>query len=239
MLDKQRTYMVLNYDTSPVAITSRYLNELIPAGNDTTPSVLPLSLEEIIYINSTTKVFQIGRLRFEPEFEEDLYKELRIVNWKDILTNQDIYDIILNPTIEKLERILAIDNPMYFDRIYGAYMGLKNAGATISNNVENIMKARYKELSRNKRKTEIQLRPKDIAPAQDSAVVEDLQNQLAETKAMLEKLLAAQDKVVEDKSSTKTEAGANPEATAEEKPKTTTQRKRNTSASKSSTTKNK
>jgi len=235
MLDKQRTYMVLNYDTSPIAITTRDHNDLIPAGNDDVPASLPLTIDEIVYVNSTTKVFKIGRLRFEPEFEDEIYNELRLYDWQNILTNQQIYDIILHPTLEQLERILAIDDQMYFDRIYGAYMGLRNAGATISNNVENIMKARYKELSRNKRKTEIQLRPKDVAPAQDNAVVEDLQKQLAETRAMLERLLDAQGKVTEDKSLTETK----PETTAEEKPKTTTQRKRNTSASKSSTTKNK
>ena len=234
MLDKQRTYMVLNYDTSPIAITTRDHNDLIPAGNDDVPASLPLTIDEIVYVNSTTKVFKIGRLRFEPEFEAEIYNELRLYDWQNILTNQQIYDIILHPTLEKLERILAIDDQMYFDRIYGAYMGLRNAGATISNNVENIMKARYKELSRNKRKTEIQLRPKDVAPAQDNAVVEDLQKQLAETRALLEQLMAAQDTVASSAPASKADE---PETTETPKPKAATQRKKTASSTKSSTSK--
>lgn len=190
MLEKTKTYMVLNYDTSPIAITTRNQNELIPAGNDDEPAMLPLTIDEIVYINSTTKVFKIGRLWFEPEYEADIYEELRINNWKDILRNRDIYDIILNPTVEKLEKVLAITDRMYFDRIYGAFTGLSNAGASVSANVESMLKARYKELLNHKTKTEIKVRPHE-EPASDNRV-EELQSQLDAMKAMLEKLTAAQ-----------------------------------------------
>lgn len=228
MLDKQKTYLVLNYDTSPVSIKTRYQNELVPAGNDTTPSTLPLSIDDITYINSTTKVFKIGRLWFEPEFEKDIYAELRIRDWKDIMTNQDIYDAILNPTMEKLERILDIDDQMYFSRIYGAYIGLKNSGVNISTNVESVIKARYAEFLKHKRKTEIQLRPKEVTSAQSNEVVEDLQKQLAETRAMLEKLLASQNATAEPAAKQEVKEPPKPKAS-------TTTRKKSTSSTKSST----
>lgn len=224
MLDKTKTYMVLNYDTSPIAITTRNHNELIPAGNDDEPAMLPLTIDEIIFINSTTKVFKIGRLFFESEYEADIYDELHIKNWKDILHNRDIYDIILNPTVEALEKILDITDPMYFDRIYGAYVGLANAGASVSGNVENVLKARYKELLNHKRKTEIEIRPRDgERQSADNAKVEELQSQLEAMKAMIEKLTAQTNG-----------SQTQPDAQKSTKSSSTTQRKRTTSSAKSS-----
>lgn len=223
MLDKQKTYFILNYDTSPVAIKTRYQNEIVPAGNDATPTSFPLAIDDISYINSTSKVFKIGRLWFEPEYESEIYDELRIRDWKDILTNHDIYDIILNPTAEKLERILAIDDQMYFDRIYGAYIGLKNDGVNIATNVESIIRARYAELMQHKRKTEIKIKHKNSTEEVDPKVTE-LERQLAETRAMLEQLLSAQS------------AAEEKQKQSESKPKTTTQRKN--ASTKSSAAKN-
>lgn len=223
MLDKQKTYLILNYDTSPVIVSTRYENRIVPAGNDETPTSLPMSIDDISFINSTTKVFKIGKLFFEPEFESEIYEELRIRDWRDILRNQDIYDIILNPTMEKLERILAIDDQMYFDRIYGAYIGLKNDGVNVSTNVENIIKARYAELMKHKRKTEIKIRPKEDTESVDPKVTE-LENQVAELRQLLSKLTQAQP--------VETPQKAEPKAT-ETKPKT----QRKSSSTKSSTAK--
>lgn len=193
MLDKTKTYLVLNYDKSPICITTRTYGETIPPGNDLSPAVLPLTIDEIIYINTTTNVFKIGKLFFEKEYEEEIYEELRIHNWKDILRNEDIYDIILNPTVDKLERILEIDNQMYFDRVYSAYIGFRNDGVNISSNVENVIKARHKELKNHKRKTEIKVKPKEIEkPVVDDNRVADLEAQLAEMKAMMAQMMQVQ-----------------------------------------------
>ncbi len=231
MIDRQKTYLILNYDPSPVAVKTRYQNELVPAGNDQVPTSLPMTIDDITYINSTTKVFKIGRLWFEPEYQEEIYAELRILNWRDILTNQDIYDIILNPTMEKLERVLAIDDPMYFDRVYGAFVGLRNDGVNISTNVESVLQARYAELAKHKRKTEIRLRPKETAENTDNAAVADLQRQLDEMRALVERITAVNTAdAAEDKPSAA-------KADTAPKSKPATQRKKTTSSTKSSATK--
>lgn len=191
MLDKQKTYMVLNYNTSPVAIKTRSYNELIPAGNDEVPNGIPLTIDEIIYINSTSKVFKIGMLWFEEEYEAEIYEELRIKDWRSILRNQEIYDIIMKPTVEQLERVLAIEDPMYFGRVYGAYVGLKNAGADVSKKVSDVMTMRYKELSNHKRKTEIKIRPKVAEQPAESEAVKAMQAQIEAMQKMIEQLSAA------------------------------------------------
>lgn len=198
MLDKNKTYLVLNYNGSPVAVSTRHESYIIPGGSSESPSSMPLSVDEIVQINSNSNVFKMGLLWFEEEFQEDLYKECRIRNWKNILTDSEIEDIILHPTLEKLERLLAIENEQYFERCYGIYIGLKNSNHSIKQNVENVMLARRKELRNRKYKTGILLTKKET-PAVSEEVLKETQEQNAklthevdELKAMVAQLLAAQ-----------------------------------------------
>ena len=198
MLDKNKTYLVLNYNGSPVAVSTRHESYIIPGGSPESPSSMPLSVDEIVQINSNSNVFKMGLLWFEEEFQEDLYKECRIRNWKDILTDSEIEDIILHPTLEKLERLLSIENEQYFERCYGIYIGLKNSNHSIKQNVENVMLARRKELRNRKYKTGILLTKKETNPVNEEAFKEaqeqnkKLATEVDELKAMVAQLLAAQ-----------------------------------------------
>ncbi|WP_206459444.1 hypothetical protein [Anaerovorax sp. IOR16] len=194
-LAKEKSYLVLNYNTNPVSISTRHDSYLIDGGSNESPSVLPLTIDEIITANSNGYAFKYGLLFFEEEYQEDIYEELRIKDWKNILTNLQIEDIILNPTKEKLEEILLIDNEIYFDRIVGIYTGLKNAGIDISNRVELVISLREKELSEKKRKTEIVLSKNDSLKAspkisEDVDLLkkqnEELMHQMEEMKKIFE-----------------------------------------------------
>lgn len=202
MLDKNKTFLVLNYNGSPVAVSTRHESYIIPGGSSESPSSMPLSVDEIVQINSNSNIFKMGLLWFEEEFQEDLYKECRIRNWKDILTDSQIEDIILHPTLEKLERLLAIENEQYFERCYGIYIGLKNSNHSIKQNVENVMLARRKELRNRKHKTGILLTKKETNSVNEEAFKEaqeqnkKLATEVDELKAMVAQLLAAQQNTV-------------------------------------------
>lgn len=198
MLDKNKTYLVLNYSGSPVAVSTRHESYIIPSGNSEEPASIPLSVDEIVQINSNSPVFKIGLLWFEEQFQEELYEECRIRNWKDIPTDSEIEDTILHPTLAKLERLLSIENEQCFERCYGIYIGLKNSNHSIKQNVENVMLARRKELKNRKYKTGILLTKKET-PAVSEEVLKETQEQNAkltqevdELKAMVAQLLAAQ-----------------------------------------------
>ena len=198
MLDKNKTYLVLNYNGSPVAVSTRHESYIIPGGSSESPSSMPLSVDEIVQINSNSNIFKMGLLWFEEEFQEDLYTECRIRNWKDILTDSQIEDIILHPTLEKLEKLLSIENEQYFERCYGIYIGLKNSNHSIKQNVENIMLARRKELRNRKYKTGILLTKKETSTVSEEVLKETqeqnakLTQEVDELKAMVAQLLAAQ-----------------------------------------------
>lgn len=189
MLDKNKTYLVLNKNSSPVIVETRYDGYVIPAGSENEPSALPFSVDEISQINSKAPVFKVGLLWFEPEFEKDLYEDVcHIRNWQDILKDSEIEDAITHPTIEKLNKIISIQNPMYFERCYGIYMGLRNANFALQGNVISVMNMRYKEMRRKKLETGIKLAPTMIAETSN----EELDN----AKETLAKALAERDAAI-------------------------------------------
>lgn len=154
-LQKERTYMVLNYSASPISLTTKNGSYLLDGGTHDNPAVLPMTIDEIITANSNGYAFKYGFARFEKEFQEDIYNEIFIRNWKEILTDEEIEDIIINPTAEGLERLIAIDNEIYFGRVVGVYIGLKSIFAEISPRVELVIEQRKNELHNKKRKSEI------------------------------------------------------------------------------------
>ena len=184
-------YVVRNYLSSPVAITTRDAHYLIPGGTRNAPAEFPLTMTELTYLNSTSNVFKTGVLFFDPEDEEEVYEALRIGDWRDILRPDEIDDIILHPTTAKLERVLAIENAMYFDRIYGAYVSLKNTGHPIAGSVEQVMRLRKREFHKGIVHSEIKVSP--VADAeQRQAETDDKIRALQEQIAALTQLLAAQ-----------------------------------------------
>lgn len=178
MIDKNKTYLVLNKNSSPIVVDTRYDGYVIPAGSEDEPSSLPFSADEISQINSKAPVFKVGLLWFEPEFQKELYEEVcHIRDWQDILSDADIEDAIVHPTIEKLNRILAIQNPMYFERCYGIYMGLRNANCALQRNVITVMNLRYKEMRHKKFDTGIKL-TKSMINEPDNCNFEETKRQL-------------------------------------------------------------
>lgn len=198
-ISKTKTYLVLNYSSSPVAVKTKYESLLVPAGTRSEPGALPFGIDDIQTINSNSPTFKIGLLWFEEEYASDIYEELRIIDWKDILTDEQIENIILNPTMESLQRILNIENEAYFERVRGVYMGLKNAGYDISNRVEKVIEPRRLEFVKKQRKSQIKLVPSqtqnnEAVPTQEE--FNSLKDQLAAMQSMIEKLTSTTEAAV-------------------------------------------
>ena len=182
MLDKTKLYMVINYGRSPVGIASRTGSMVIPGSDGETPSSQPFSLDEIIEINSLCGVFKLGLLRFEEKYEDEIYELLRIHNWRDILTDKQIEDILLHPTMESLQRILDIKDQLYFDRVRGVYIGLKSIAADVPGRVDLLIKERTREFAKKIITSEIKLKPNDVNKTAD---VEALKEQIAALQAQV------------------------------------------------------
>ena len=195
-LDKDNI-LVLSYNENKICVSGVNENYIFNPSNGIDPIINVMTLKDLQFINSSTNLFKTGWLTFQDEEKEDIFKELRIRDWKLILTNENIKDILLNPSIEGLQKLIDISDETYFDRVRIILHILITDGEDISSRVKNIVDARYKELLRKQRKTSIVLSSKDTATS-NNQVKElvsqnaELKNQLEEMQKMMAQLMAMQ-----------------------------------------------
>lgn len=189
---------VLNYNENRVSlmVSPDKSYSFDPSPDGVTPTVIPLTMEEVRYGNNSN-AFKNGMLFFEEQQKEDIYNELGIPNWKDILRNKDIREIILHPTYDGLSRIISIEDGSMFERVRGVYHKLLSEGNyDISVRVEQIIRTKYKELINGHVKTSIELTKKDFN--NDTVNIgeikalreqnESLQKQVNELKKLIESM---------------------------------------------------
>lgn len=201
MITQAEKINVLNYNENKVSVmvspTESFTFE--PSVDGEIPSVIPMTFEQIRYANNYN-TFRGGFLFFDKTKEKEIYEELGIANWEDILNNKEIRDILLSPSYEGLKKIIDIKDSAVFERVRAVFHKLKAEGTSdISVRVQQIINTRYKELQNKKVNTSIMLEKKDIVQSVPNKEVESLkaenkamQEQLANMQAMMEKLLAQQ-----------------------------------------------
>lgn len=191
---------VLNYNQNDVFVDSAKEHYRFSASRDgKTPSVIPISLSELQNICSNTNIFLTGWLTFDDDVKEEIFKELRVANWRDILSNSDIEEILKHPTMEGLQKIIDIDNQTYFDRVRIIMFRLMKQGVDITSKVTRIVDQRYDELRKRQRVSSIVLTKKDTQTHATADEVKELsaqnaalQSQLDEMKKMMEQMMAMQ-----------------------------------------------
>ena len=195
---------VLNYNENDVFVDSSKEHYKFNASRDgVTPTMQNISISDLQYICSNTDIIVTGWLTFDEDEKEEIYTALRLPNWREILTNKDIENILTNPTMEGLQRIIDITNPTYFDRVRIVMFRLLSDGVDISSKVKNVIDRRYNELQKRQRVSSIILNPrveeKKVSNEQMQELTEQnvkLQEQLEQMKQMMEKLMSAQTSTV-------------------------------------------
>jgi len=128
--------------------TSGYIFE---PGTIEEPFYNPIPWEDIMFINNRSNVFKTGTLRFAPEEEDEIYKELRInpKQYCDYFTKSDIDDYILEPTIEKLQSIIKIKSILSIEKFRNRLVVLDNEEQyDIAKRVYDVINNRYEELNK-------------------------------------------------------------------------------------------
>lgn len=187
-----RTIKVFNYTPSFVGVSTQMRNIGLEPATDGVPTYDFFNYEEIEYINSQSPVFRTGALEFEEGMRDELYAKLAIPDWRErCLFERDIDDMILNPTMEKMKRIVDIKDSQTMERIRGHLARLMYRGQHVSIKVSDIINARFDELRRNIRESNIQITPKTVEAEVNQDTVNALQDQIAELKAMLQAQMQA------------------------------------------------
>lgn len=170
---------ILNYNSFSITIQTKDANKLIPSMKNNEPGREQLSPSEIKYIHNQGNAFKDGLLCFPKDIEKEVYEEiLRIKDWQNILQNDDIKEIILNPTTEGLSRIVNCESPMVFDRVRAIYTNMINQGThNISYRVIQVLDDRFKEIQNKIYKTKIDLTNKKLTVDNSSSEVNNLKEQ--------------------------------------------------------------
>ena len=197
-----KTINILNYNENVVVVSTKHDSYAIePAINSENPTTLPLTLDEILYINGNSAAFKSGILRFPEEIEQEMYEDfLRIPNWKELLTLKEIKNIILHPTKDGITKLVNIKDSVIFDKVRGVFVKLKNTTDNdISLRVENLINARSDELRRGIRNTAIVIKAKDAVSNVSNDEVDalreqnkELQEQMIKMQKMMQQMMAMQ-----------------------------------------------
>ena len=166
---------------------------IFPPCVDGEPTRNFVDFDEIEYAHSRGNLFSIGLLIFAEEDREGMYEALGIKDWKNkIWFNKDIEDIIMHPTVEKMQRVIDIKNVVTFERVRGMMVRFINEKRDVSQNVINVINSRYRELNAGNVTSKIVVRSSDVAPNATAEDVDALKKQIAEMQRMMEKMAAAQ-----------------------------------------------
>lgn len=133
-LDKENI-LVLSYNENQICVDGARESYKFKPSNGLEPVINIMPLSDIQYINSNTQIIKTGWLTFEDKDKAEIFKELRIRDWENILTNDDIKHILIKPTMEGLQKIIDIDNISYFDRVRIILHALIQDGVDINKNI--------------------------------------------------------------------------------------------------------
>ena len=180
---------------------------IFPPCLDGEPTMNFVDFEEIEYAHSRGKVFNIGLLTFAEEDREGMYEALGVKNWKDkVWTNDDIKDIITHPNLEKMQKVIDVKDLITFERIRGMMVRFVNEKRDVSQNVINLINARYRELNAGSVTSKIVIRPTDVEEKVSADEVADLKRQLVEMQEMMKKLTSVNAFIEATEPTTETQA---------------------------------
>ncbi|MGP1411686.1 MAG: hypothetical protein ACTTKD_07615 [Peptoanaerobacter stomatis] len=124
---------------------------------DTGQNVLDLTVDEINYLNKNSLLFKEGYLTVSDEDKEDVFTEIGLKNYKDIISREEIIDAIENPNTNKLQKLINITSFSVFRRVRTELVGLLSIPNDISNRVIKLIDERYDELSKNQISSDIEV----------------------------------------------------------------------------------
>ena len=122
------------------------------------PNYTPVPYRVISSVNKNTELFKNRVLRFRPEEEEELWKDLRIDNSRirDVYTKEAIDRIILTPTDEELKNVLKIKSLSMINCFFSELVWLRNSGNYwVNEKAELYIRARRDEIRQGIAHTEL------------------------------------------------------------------------------------
>lgn len=209
---------VLNYNEFYVftPVDSNGKTYTFSPSKDGIPSQITMPFSEVEFINGQSDAFRTGTLFFKHDNPKEIYEALNIYDYDKILTNKEIEHMLLNPTIDNLQRIIDVREHSTFDRIRAIYIRLKNSDdIDLSTRVVKVMDERTEEMRLNKYNSNIILKPKNNSyyeikePLDESKELKEqnltMQKEIEELRKMVAELISLNKNTIMTNENTDTE----------------------------------
>lgn len=188
------------FNQNPFAVFAKGINRSyrFEAAQGGRAASLPLTWDDIEYINDNTELFREGYLSFAKKESAALHEELRNFDVaKTAYSPERIRDVILNPTLDKLKVITEITSLGMIERFRGDLVYLREAGdQPVASNVERVIEERYREIYNGKYRSAIVVKPAQEAPTAVDARTAELEAKIARLEALVS---GKEEEVVEPK----------------------------------------
>lgn len=180
--------IVLLSKTNPLGIT-------LWAGTEDEPSVEWISFMDLKYNKSNSSYIQTGKIQFDPELADEIYKALKIYDKSNILPDKDLKNIILDDSIDNLKRIDSFKSIDLLIRLKQLIIQMSANNILIPNNVIRVLDEKYNEMSYRVRNNNkfitklIEKYEKKLHNEKTAIELEQIKNEKEQFKAENEKVL--------------------------------------------------
>ncbi|MDT0160278.1 hypothetical protein [Bacillus sp. AG4(2022)] len=140
---------VYNYELSPVGFPSQHNAQgVFVRGRDEDEEfvVERVSLDDIEAENTKSDLFKVGRLRFNPEEEEEVYKKLGIEDRENIKTDVELIEQLKDDSVENIRKISNLKSSTLLTRMKSLLFRMERAGSIPPHTVSSVVLERNNEL---------------------------------------------------------------------------------------------
>lgn len=122
---------IYNYERSPVGFPSQHNQQgVFLRGRDDEEEfvVERVAFDDIEAENTKSDLFKVGRLRFHPDEEDEVYQKLGIEDRENIMTDKALIDFLMNDTVENVKRISNLKSTTLISRMKTMLFTMERGG---------------------------------------------------------------------------------------------------------------
>ncbi|WP_064198985.1 hypothetical protein [Brevibacillus brevis] len=140
---------VLNYEQSPVGFPSQHNQQgVFIRGRDENEDFVieRVAFDDIEIENSKSDLFKVGRLRFHPDEEDEIYLKLGIEDKENILSDKQLFDLLTNDSIDVIKRISSLKSLSLLTRMKSKLFTMERTGKMPPHTITAVVSERLSEL---------------------------------------------------------------------------------------------
>lgn len=140
---------VYNYQKNPVGFPSQIAKEgvyLTGRAEDEEYVMERVLWEDIEVENNKSDVFKIGRLRFHPNEEKEVYEKLGITDLENIKSDNELIELLKNDSLSNLKYIMKLKSTLLVTRMKNLLFEMERGGSVPPHLVIEAVNERVEEL---------------------------------------------------------------------------------------------